>query len=70
MSLRGLREPKNDMCTCGHTRVNHNDTQDLGHGECLAENCRCKRYTWTSKENEKWDDFADGISGWNKEEHK
>ena len=35
-----------EMCTCGHLRVEHTDTVEKGHGRCTHE-CDCQKFTWT-----------------------
>jgi len=43
-----VRESKNNLeeCTCEHTRENHEDLLEVGHGKCKEEGCVCGQFTW------------------------
>lgn len=37
------------VCYCGHSQREHGDTLGgiaKGHGECLALDCDCRKFTW------------------------
>lgn len=36
-----------EQCSCGHNRSNHGNTLAPGHGECLRDDCNCRKFTWT-----------------------
>ncbi|MBA7581059.1 hypothetical protein ES708_22959 [subsurface metagenome] len=39
-----------EMCSCGHTRFDHQDHFSIGHGKCLVKDCICGQFTWQSWE--------------------
>jgi hypothetical protein len=42
--------PRKSMCTCGHVGdapfSAHSDTFQAGHGKCLIDGCKCRKFTW------------------------
>ena len=41
-----------EMCSCGHmgghspNNNGHADRFQIGHGQCIADNCECVQFTW------------------------
>lgn len=33
-----------ELCVCGHSKLDHQDTLGIGHGACMK--CKCKRFRW------------------------
>ena len=43
------------ICRCAHRQLLHNDSFQVGHGECLLPGCRCRKFTWVA--------FRDDVTG-------
>jgi hypothetical protein len=37
---------RGELCTCGHERIEHGNNTEVGHGQCIVRDCKCKRFRW------------------------